>query len=148
MTTRTYSPKPAEIQRKWHLVDATDQILGRLASRLATVLMGKHKPMFAHHLDCGDHVVVVNVERIRVTGKKADQKSYWTYSGYPSGHHGKSFREMLAKHPDRILRLAVRGMLPKTQLGRKMLLKLKIYAGPEHPHAAQGPLPLDLKKKK
>ncbi|MBI4615102.1 MAG: 50S ribosomal protein L13 [Planctomycetes bacterium] len=148
MTTRTYSPKPSQIERKWHLVDATDQILGRLATRLATVLMGKHKPMYAPHLDCGDHIVVVNVERIRVTGKKADQKSYWVYSGYPSGHHGTSFREMLAKHPDRILRLAVRGMLPKTQLGRHMLLKLKIYAGPEHPHAAQDPQPLDLKKKK
>lgn len=140
---KTYSVKAGEIERDWYVVDATDQVLGRLASRIATVLRGKHKPTFSRHLDVGDHVIVVNAEKIRVTGDKADQKEYFRHSGYMGGDKHIPYRQMLERFPDRVIRLAVKGMLPKNNLREKMLKKLRVYAGPEHPHEAQQPRPLD-----
>lgn len=140
---KTYSVKAGEIERDWYVVDATDRVLGRLASRIATVLRGKHKPTFSRHLDVGDHVIVVNADKIRVTGNKADQKMYFRHSGYMGGDRQIPFQRMLDKHPDRVITLAVKGMLPKNSLREKMLRKLRVYAGPEHPHEAQGPRPLD-----
>lgn len=141
---KTYSAKPEEVKQEWYIVDATDQTLGRLATRIATVLRGKHKPIFTPHVDCGDYVIVVNAEKIHVTGKKMDQKRYYRHSGYPGGMHSKTLRTMLATHPERVIKYAVRGMLPKNKLGRHMLKKLKVYAGPEHPHEAQQPQTLEL----
>jgi large subunit ribosomal protein L13 len=138
---KTYSQKASEIQRDWYIVDATDQTLGRLATQIATLLRGKHKPTYSPNLDGGDFVVVVNAEKVRLTGRKPDQKMYYRHSGYPGGFKAIPYQRMLAKHPDRILRFAVKGMLPKTRLARRQLLKLKIYAGPKHPHAAQQPKP-------
>ena len=131
--------KAGEVTRKWFLVDATDRVLGRLASRIATILMGKHKPEYTPHVDSGDFVIVVNAEKVRLTGRKLDQKTHDYYTGYPGGHKYVPYREMMAKHPERVLKLAVRRMLPKNRLAKHMLKKLRIYVGAEHPHAAQKP---------
>lgn len=136
---KTYHQKASEIQRDWYLVDATDHVLGRLATQIATVLRGKHKPTYTPSNDGGDFVVVVNAEKIKLMGKKPDQKVYYRHSGYPGGLKATPYRMMLAKHPDRILRIAVKGMLPKNRIGRRLIGKLRIYAGPNHPHAAQQP---------
>jgi large subunit ribosomal protein L13 len=141
---KTYSVKAGEIQREWFVVDARDQVLGRLATRIATVLKGKHKPTYSTHLDVGDYVIVVNAAEVRLTGRKADQKEYFRHSGYMGGERMIPFRTMLAKRPERVIELAVKGMLPKNALGRQQLRKLKVYAGPEHPHAAQTPRELEL----
>ena len=141
---RTYAVKASEIERQWYLVDAQGKTLGRLASEIAKVLRGKHKPTYTPHLDTGDYVVVVNAEKIHVTGNRLDAKKYYRYSGYPGGLKSVPLREMLEKHPTRALRYAVKGMLPKNRLGRAMIKKLKVYAGNEHPHEAQKPVPLDL----
>ncbi len=139
---KTHSVRAGEIERSWYVVDATDQVLGRLATRIATVLRGKHKPIYSTHLDTGDHVIVVNAERVRVTGNKENQKAYFRHSGYMGGERLIPYRRMREKHPDRIIKLAVKGMLPKNTLGRHMLKKLRVYAGPEHPHSPQNPRPL------
>ena len=141
---KTFTAKPHEIERKWLVVDAQGQTLGRLASRIATILRGKHKPIYTPHVDCGDYVIVVNAGSISVTGQKLDQKIYYRHSGYPGGLKQVSLRRQLQIHPERVLEAAVRGMLPKNRLGRKMFKKLKIYAGAEHPHAAQKPQKLDV----
>jgi len=141
---RTDYAKPDEIatQRKWYVVDAQDYVLGRLATQIASILRGKHKPNFAPHQDVGDFVVVINAEKIQLTGRKADQKYYFRHSGYPGGEKIIPFKRMLERHPERIIEHAVRLMLPKNALGRKMFKKLKVYAGSEHPHQAQNPQPL------
>ena len=141
---KTYMAKPGEVTQQWHLVDAADKVLGRLATRLATILMGKHRPEYTPHVDTGDFVVVVNAAKIKVTGNKLQQKTYERYSGYPSGRKVTSLGEMLEKHPERVISEAVRRMLPKSKLGRAMLRKLKVYAGPDHPHEAQQPQPLEI----
>jgi large subunit ribosomal protein L13 len=140
----TYTPKPGEIQASWHVVDATDQVLGRLAARIAMILQGKHKPTYTPHVDTGDFVVVVNAQNVKVTGRKADAIVYDTYSRYPGGRHLYPFRQMQQQHPERIIQLAVKRMLPKNKLGRHMLTKLKIYRDDKHPHAAQQPKELKL----
>ena len=139
---KTYSAKPGEIERSWWVVDAEGKNLGRLASEIANVLRGKNKPQYTPHVDTGDFVVVVNSQKIAVTGRKLTDKLYRRHSGYPGGLTVRSLGEVRKRHPDRLLRDAVRGMLPHTTLGRKMILKLKLYAGPDHPHAAQKPEPL------
>lgn len=140
--TRTYSPRAAEIRRSWHVVDASSEPLGRLASRAAMLLQGKHKPMYAPHMDTGDYVIVVNAARVELTGKrKAQDKLYHRHSGYPGGLRSVSLAWMLARHPERVIEHAVRGMLPKNSLGRKMMRKLRVYAGPLHPHAGQLQVP-------
>ena len=144
MTTRTCTPRGADIERRWYLVDAEGKTLGRLATRIAHVLRGKHKPTYTPHLDVGDHIVVINAGKIRVTGDKAEKKVYYRHTGYPGGIRTTSFGQMMEKHPDRILRKAVKGMLPNTPLGRRMFRKLRIYAGGEHFHEAQTPEVLDL----
>ena len=144
MTTRTYTPKGAEIDRRWYLVDAEGQTLGRVATRIAHVLRGKHKPTYTPHLDLGDHVVVINAARVRVTGNKAEQKVYHRHTGYPGGIRTTTYAQMMEKHPERILRAAVKGMLPNTPLGRRMFKKLRVYAGGDHRHRAQNPEALDL----
>jgi large subunit ribosomal protein L13 len=136
---KTYSQKASEVQRDWHVIDAADQTLGRLATQIAVLLRGKHKPTFSPNLDGGDFVVVVNAEKVRLLGRKPEQKMYYRHSGYPGGFKAIPYKRMLATHPDRILRFAVKGMLPKTRLGRQQITKLKIYAGPKHPHTAQQP---------
>ena len=136
---KTYSPKPEDIKRDWYVVDAQDKILGRLATRIATKLRGKDKPEFAPHMDMGDFVVVVNAEQIKVTGDKLEQKKYYYHTGYPGGIKETSLESMLQKKPEEVIRKAVGRMLPKNKLGRKLLKKLKVYSGPEHPHAAQQP---------
>jgi large subunit ribosomal protein L13 len=136
---KTYSAKEAEIERQWYVVDATGRILGRMATRIADVLRGKHKPCYTPNADTGDFVVVVNAEKIILTGKKPQQKVYHRYSGYPSGLKEIKFEDMQKKHPERIVRLAVQRMVPNNRLGRKMMKKLKIYRGPDHPHEAQKP---------
>jgi len=136
-TQKTYSPKASEITHAWRLIDADGQTLGRLATQIATFLRGKHRPNFAEHLDLGDYVVVVNAARVRVTGNKARDYFYYRHSNYPGGFKQVSLGEVLAKHPDRLLKQTVKGMLPHNALGRKMLRKLKVYGGPEHPHEAQ-----------
>jgi large subunit ribosomal protein L13 len=140
---RTYSAKPREIERRWYVVDAESKTLGRLATQIADVLRGKGKPAYTPHVDTGDFVIVVNAEKIRVTGQKLDQKRYYKHSGYPGGLHSRTLREQLARRPEEVLRKAVRGMLPKNRLASAQLRKLKIYAGPEHPHAAQNPEPME-----
>ena len=134
-------PSASEIDRRWRLLDAEGQVLGRLATRVATLLMGKHKPSYTPFLDCGDHVVVVNADKIVLTGNKLDQKTYYRHSGYPGGIKEIKARRLLSERPTKLVELAVAGMLPKNRLGRRMRKKLKVYAGPEHPHAAQGPEP-------
>ncbi len=143
-TVRTDYLKQDEIlpQREWFMVDANNQVLGRLASNVARILRGKHKPTFAPHQDVGDFVVVINAEKIKLTGKKVEQKTYHRHSGYPGGMKEISFQRMIQKHPDRVIENAVRLMLPKNTLGRKMLKKLKVYAGGNHPHQAQNPKPI------
>ena len=141
---RTYTTKPDDITREWYVVDATGLTLGRLASQIASVLRGKHKPIFSPHMDCGDFVIVINAEKVRVTGDKLDQKMYYRHSQYPGGLKTISLRDQLKQHPDRVIRLAVRGMLPKNRLGRQMLKKLKVYREPDHPHQAQQPKPLSM----
>jgi len=141
---KTYYPKAGELTYDWYLVDANGQNLGRLASRIAKVLMGKHKPTFTPGVDTGDFVVVVNCERVVVTGNKLEDKNYYNHSGYPGGMKVTKLRDMLATHPDRVIERAVWGMLPHNKYGRKVLKKLKIYAGPDHPHEAQQPKPLVL----
>ena len=140
----TYMPKPGEVAANWHVVDATDQVLGRLAARVSIILQGKHKPTYTPHVDTGDFVVVVNADKVRVTGRKAEVLEYDTYSRYPGGRHIYSFRTMQEKHPEKLIELAVRRMLPKSKMGRNILGKLKIYRGPQHPHAAQQPKELKL----
>lgn len=141
---RTYSAKPQEVERTWYVIDAQGQTLGRLASRVATLLRGKHKPSYTPHVDCGDFVIVVNAAKVHVTGQKMDQKIYYRHSGYPGGLKEITLRRQLQIFPERVLEAAVRGMLPKNKLGRKMFKKLKVYAGAEHPHAAQQPQTLEL----
>ncbi len=141
---KTYAVKAGDIERKWYVVDAEGQTLGRLATRIAVILHGKHKPIYSPHMDTGDFVVVVNADKIRVTGQKMGQKMYYRYSGYRSGLKGTPLGEMMARHPARVLQLAVRGMLPRNRLGRQLIKKLKVYAGPEHPHQAQQPQKLEV----
>lgn len=141
---RTYSPKPSEIERVWYVVDAEDLVLGRLSTEVARVLRGKHRPIYAPHLDTGDHVIVVNAAKVVMTSDKAERSYSYRHSGYPGGLRARTYADLLATKPEEVVRRAVRGMLPKGPLGRKMLSKLKVYAGPEHPHAAQVPKPLVL----
>ena len=141
---KTYVTKPAEIERNWYIVDAEGQTLGRLATQIATILRGKHKPTYSPAVDCGDYVIVINAEKIRVTGQRLDQKKYYHHSGYPGGLSEITLRNQLIKHPERVIGAAVKGMLPKNKLGRKMIKKLKAYAGTEHPHHAQQPVELEL----
>jgi large subunit ribosomal protein L13 len=141
---KTYTPKLNEIERRWWVVDAEDMPLGRLATEVARVLRGKHKPMYTPHLDTGDNVVVINASKVKLTGNKADQKTYFRHSGYMGGDKHIPFRRMLDQHPDRVIRLAVKGMLPKNTLGRQMIQKLRVYPGAEHAHAGQNPQPLEL----
>ena len=141
---RTFSPTPNDIQRAWHVVDAEDLVLGRLATEVARVLRGKHKPIYAPHMDTGDHVVVVNAAKVVLTSDKADKKVAYRHTGYPGGLRETRYRDLMASKPEEVVRKAVKGMLPKNRLGRSMLSKLKVYAGPTHPHAAQHPAPLDL----
>jgi large subunit ribosomal protein L13 len=141
---KTYNAKPGEISREWYVVDADGQTLGRLATEIANVLRGKGKPQYTPHVDTGDFIVVVNAEKVQVTGNKLDQKRYYRHSGYPGGLRSRTLREQLDRRPEEVIRKAVRGMLPKNRLARRQITKLKIYAGPEHPHAAQSPEPLEL----
>ncbi|HET9016193.1 MAG TPA: 50S ribosomal protein L13 [Thermomicrobiaceae bacterium] len=136
---RTYSPKASDIERQWFIVDAEGQTLGRMASQVASILRGKHKPIFATHMDTGDYVVIVNAEKVKVTGTKERDKFYYRHSGYPGGFRQTAYRDVLAKHPTRPVERAVRNMLPKNALGEAMFRKLKVYAGPDHPHVAQKP---------
>jgi len=141
---KTYSAKASEIERQWYVVDAEGQTLGRLATRIADTLRGKRKAEFTHHVDTGDFVVVVNAEKIAVTGNKRTDKRYWRHSGYPGGIRSRSLNEMLERRPEDVIRKAVAGMLPRNRLARQQLRKLKIYAGPDHPHTAQKPEPLEI----
>ncbi|HEY3461933.1 MAG TPA: 50S ribosomal protein L13 [Gaiellaceae bacterium] len=140
---KTYSAKPGEVTREWYLVDAEGKTLGRLATQIADTLRGKRKPQYTPHVDTGDFVVVVNAEKIHVTGNKLDQKRYYRHSGYPGGLRSRTLRDQLERRPTEVLRVAVKGMLPKNRLARQQITKLKIYAGPEHPHEAQNPKPLE-----
>lgn len=141
---KTFITTPKDIERSWYVVDAQGQTLGRLASAITPYLNGKNKPYYAPNLDVGDFIVIVNAEKVHVTGKRLDQKLYWRHTGYPGGIRNITLREMLEKHPERALKLAIKGMLPKGPLGRQMLKKLKIYAGPDHPHEAQQPKALEV----
>ena len=141
---RTFSPKKNDITRQWHVVDAEDIVLGRLASHVAVLLRGKHKPIFAPHVDTGDFVIVVNASKVALTGSKLQDKRAYRHSGYPGGLRAVSYADLMAKHPERAVEKAVRGMLPKNSLGRQTLRKLKVYAGPEHPHQAQQPQPYQI----
>ncbi len=143
-TVRTYTPKPGEIERRWLVIDATDVVLGRLATHAATLLRGKHKATFAPHVDTGDFVVIVNASKVALTGSKREQKKAYRHSGYPGGLRAVGYVELLDKHPERAVEKAVRGMLPKTTLGRAQMTKLKVYAGPDHPHSAQRPQPFEI----
>jgi large subunit ribosomal protein L13 len=147
-SNKTYTPKPSDIERDWFVVDATDLPLGRLASEIAHILRGKHKPTFAPHVDVGDHVVVVNADKVAVTSGKSQTKIYYRHSGFPGGVKAESFDSLLERRPEAIVERAVRGMLPKNKLGRQMLRKLKVYSGPDHPHEAQKPqaLEFDIRK--
>jgi large subunit ribosomal protein L13 len=140
----TYTPKAGEIERSWFVVDAEGVVLGRLATEVARVLRGKHKPVFAPHLDVGDHVVIVNADKVVLTAGKADRKTIYRHSGYPGGIKSQTYADLLERKPTEAVRRTVKGMLPKNRLGRKMMKKLKVYAGPTHPHAAQNPKPLPL----
>ncbi|RLE10843.1 50S ribosomal protein L13 [Candidatus Aerophobetes bacterium] len=141
---KTYIPKVEDIEKRWYLVDAEGKVLGRLASKIARILSGKNKPIYTPHLDVGDFVVVINAEKVRVTGGKEKKKIYYHHSGYPGGLKSWTYEELLKKDPSRIIRKAVQGMLPKNKLGRRMLKKLKVYPGPEHPHQAQKPQKIEL----
>ncbi len=144
MTVRTFSPKAADIQRRWHVIDASDVVLGRLASTAAVLLRGKHKPIFAPHVDTGDFVVIVNAAKVAISGNKLHDKMAYRHSGYPGGLHSVSYAQLMATNPERAVEKAVKGMLPKNSLGRQMLRKLKVYAGPDHPHKAQQPVPFEI----
>jgi large subunit ribosomal protein L13 len=141
---RTYSPKSGDVQRRWHVIDATDVVLGRLATQTAVLLRGKHKPIYAPHVDTGDFVVIVNASKVALTGNKRAQKLAYRHSGYPGGLRAVPYTELLEKNPARAVEKAVKGMLPHNTLGRQMLSKLKVYAGPEHPHQAQQPVPYEI----
>ena len=141
---KTYTAKKETVERQWVIVDAQDQVLGRLATRVATILRGKNKPIFTNHVDTGDFVVIVNAEKIRLTGNKLDDKTYYSHSGYPGGIKGMTAREMLEKKPEQVIKIAVKGMLPKNRLGSKLISKLKVYVGPDHPHEAQQPVKIEL----
>jgi large subunit ribosomal protein L13 len=143
-TVKTYTVRPGDIERLWHVVDAEGQTLGRLASRIATILKGKHKTIYTPHADVGDYVIVINADKIRVTGRKMSQKVYHRHSGYPGGLKSINLRDLLQRHPTRAVEFAVKGMLPKNRLGRRMFKKLKVYAGSDHPHQAQKPQVLEL----
>ncbi|MDZ7827223.1 MAG: 50S ribosomal protein L13 [Gammaproteobacteria bacterium] len=143
---KTQSTRPADVRREWFVVDAAEKTLGRLATEIARRLRGKHKPEFTPHVDTGDYIVVVNADKVRVTGNKTTDKTYWRHSGYPGGIKGVSFRDMIATHPERVIESAVRGMLPKGPLGRDVYRKLKVYSGSEHPHTAQQPQPLEISR--
>ena len=145
MSFRSYTPRPGDADERWWVVDAEDQVLGRLATRVAVKLRGKDKPVYSPHADTGDYVIVVNAEKIQVTGRKLTDKLYYRHSGYPGGLRATPLKDMLAKHPERVIEFAVRGMLPKNALGRKLFRKLRVYAGPDHPHTAQQPQPLSWK---
>ncbi|MEM7807446.1 MAG: 50S ribosomal protein L13 [Planctomycetota bacterium] len=138
----SYLAKTGELTPEWHVVDATDKVLGRMATELATILQGKHKPTYTPHVDTGDFVIVLNASKVKVTGRKAESRTYQTYSGYPSGQHVYSYKAMNEKSPEKVIELAVRRMLPKSKLGKQMLSKLKVYAGDTHTHQAQQPKPL------
>ena len=141
---RTYSPKPGEIDRTWHVIDATDVVLGRLATHVATLLRGKHKPTFAPHIDTGDFVIVINADKVVLTGNKKQQKNEYRHSGFPGGLTTTSYSELMESNPRRVVEKAVKGMLPHNKLGRQQIKKLKVYAGPVHPHAAQSPQPFQI----
>lgn len=141
---RTYTPKPGDVERSWHVIDATDVVLGRLATHAATLLRGKHKPTFAPHIDTGDFVIIINAEKVALTGSKREKQKLYHHSGFPGGIKETTYVEMLAKHPERAVERAIRGMLPKGTLGRNQYRKLKVYAGAEHPHAAQQPKPFEI----
>ena len=141
---RTYTPKASEITRQWHVVDAKGLVLGRMCTEVARLLRGKHKPTFAPHIDTGDHVIVVNASKVVLTADKGERELVWRHSGYPGGIKSQRYGDLLARKPEEMIRRTVKGMLPKGPLGRQMLSKLKVYAGPDHPHAAQTPEPLDL----
>ncbi|ABK52115.1 LSU ribosomal protein L13P [Acidothermus cellulolyticus 11B] len=143
-SVRTFTPRPGEITRRWHVIDADGVVLGRLAAQVARLLRGKHKPIFAPHVDTGDFVIVVNADKVVLTGRKLDQKIAYRHSGYPGGLKATPYRKLLAEHPERVIEKAVRGMLPHNSLGRRMAKKLKVYAGPEHPHRAQQPTPFEI----
>jgi large subunit ribosomal protein L13 len=145
---RTFTPKPDDIQRSWHVIDADGLVLGRVATQAAGLLKGKHKPTYAAHVDTGDHVIIVNAAKLDVSPRKLADKQYHRHSGYPGGLTSESLEHLLARDPEKVVRLAVRGMLPKTRLGRKQLKKLRVYAGPEHPHAAQQPAPFAITSKR
>jgi large subunit ribosomal protein L13 len=140
---RTFSPKPSDIIRAWHVVDADGMVLGRLSTEVASILRGKHKPIFAPHVDTGDHVIVINADKVVMTAGKADSKLAYRHSGYPGGLRSTAYSDLLVEHADEVVRNAVRGMLPRNRLGRQMIDKLKVYNGSEHPHAAQSPQPLE-----
>ena len=142
----TYSPKPGEIERRWHVIDAADVVLGRLATHAATLLRGKHKPVFAPHVDTGDFVIVINAGKVALTGNKRQTKMAYRHSGFPGGLKRISYEDLLTRRPERAIELAVKGMLPHNRLGRQLIRKLKVYAGPEHPHAAQQPQPFEIKQ--
>ena len=144
MTVRTFSPKAGDVQRQWHVIDASDVVLGRLASQAATLLRGKHKPIFAPHVDTGDFVIIVNAAKVALSGNKLADKRAYRHSGYPGGLRSVAYRDLMESSPEKAVTKAVRGMLPKNTLGRKMLTKLKVYAGPEHPHQAQMPVPFEI----
>ncbi len=141
---RTYSPKAGEVTRAWHVIDATDVVLGRLASQVAILLRGKHKTTYAPHMDMGDFVIIINADKVALTGSKLAQKKAYRHSGYPGGLRAVGYEEMLEKHPTRAVEKAIRGMIPKNSLGRQQLSKLKVYAGENHPHAAQKPVPYEI----
>jgi large subunit ribosomal protein L13 len=141
---RTYTPKPGDADRQWHVIDATDVVLGRLASQAAVLLRGKHKPTFAPHVDMGDFVIIINADKVALTGAKAEQKRAYRHSGFPGGLKSVSYTELLEKNPTRAVEKAIAGMVPKTTLGRQQLTKLKVYVGSEHPHAAQKPQPFQI----
>jgi large subunit ribosomal protein L13 len=144
MPVRTFSPKPADLKREWVVIDANDVVLGRLATQAATLLRGKHKPTFAPHVDGGDFVIIVNADKVALTGHKREQKLAYRHSGYPGGLRATSYAELLESNPERAVEKAIKGMLPHTSLGRQMAKKLKVYAGPDHPHAAQMPVPFEI----
>ncbi|WP_219107376.1 50S ribosomal protein L13 [Austwickia sp. TVS 96-490-7B] len=141
---RTYTPKPGDVQRAWHVIDATDVVLGRLASQAATLLRGKHKPTFAPHVDTGDFVIIINADKVALTGSKLEQKKAYRHSGYPGGLRATSYTQLMASAPEKAVEKAIRGMLPKNSLARQQLSKLKVYAGSTHPHQAQKPVPFEI----
>jgi large subunit ribosomal protein L13 len=145
-SSTTYMPKPGEVKAEWHVIDATDQVLGRLAARIAVMLQGKHKPTYTPHVDTGDFVIVLNAGKVKLTGSKAETMTFETYSKYPGGRHVYSYKDMIARRPEKVIEVAVKRMLPKSKMGRNILGKLKIYKGAEHPHQAQQPKELKLAK--